>query len=107
MASNYAKFFERLADIFASVADHLPAFGEFYKVLSRLLDKLDSEKGRDTIRLNADRILQALSYVYVDVLQLCQEIYALLSRKERGKLPNISLLFFVHGLVNKLVLLGL
>jgi len=51
-----------------------------------------SERGRSC---NGYRIIQLLSHVYADVLQLCLEIYQVFSRRKPGKVklftqPNYS-----------------
>ncbi|KAI4235659.1 MAG: hypothetical protein LQ349_003012 [Xanthoria aureola] len=67
LASEFTKYFERIVDMFARIGDLLPRF----RVYENLFP-------------SHERLVQALSVVYVDVLTFCTEAKAVLRRERRS-----------------------
>ncbi|KAL8684681.1 MAG: hypothetical protein Q9224_006190, partial [Gallowayella concinna] len=76
LAREFGKYFERIVDMFASIGDVLPRF--------RLYEKLFPSH---------ERLVQALSITYVDILTFCTNAKAVFRRDRRSSLINLSILF--------------
>ena len=61
LSSNFVSFFEKLADMLHRILARLPNYAEH---LERLRRRAQFQDG--------SRILEALSYVYADIIQFCQ-----------------------------------
>ncbi|KAL8727649.1 MAG: hypothetical protein Q9166_005885 [cf. Caloplaca sp. 2 TL-2023] len=76
LAREFGKYFERIVDMFAEVGDALPRF--------RVYENLFSSQ---------ERLVQALSVVYVDILTFCTEAKAVFRRGRRPSMTNLSIAF--------------
>ncbi|KAL8868513.1 MAG: hypothetical protein Q9174_004942 [Haloplaca sp. 1 TL-2023] len=74
LASEYSKFFDRIVDMFARIGDVLPRF----RVYENLFP-------------NHERLIQALSIAYVDILDFCTEAKAVFRRGRRASRVNLSI----------------
>ena len=71
-------FVEKLADMFGNIAERLPQYKEH---IGRLQSRRNNDRG-DTMSLT--RLLGALSYVYADIIQFCQDACRIFSTKRKG-----------------------
>ncbi|KAL9013111.1 MAG: hypothetical protein Q9173_002171 [Seirophora scorigena] len=76
LAREFGKYFERIVDMFASIGDLLPRF----RVYENLFP-------------SHERLVQALSITYVDILAFCTKAKAVFRRERRMSLTNLSILF--------------
>ncbi|KAL9118913.1 MAG: hypothetical protein Q9187_004535 [Circinaria calcarea] len=75
LASEFHKYFERLVDMFVRIGDVLPQFRVYEKLFA-----------------SHERLVQALSKVYVDILEFCTDAKAVF---RKGKRPSTST-FSIH-----------
>lgn len=76
LAREFGKYFERIVDMFARIGDLLPRF----RVYENLFP-------------SHERLVQALSITYVDILTFCTEAKAVFRRERRVSLTNLRILF--------------
>lgn len=75
LAQEFGKYFDRIVDMFASIGDVLPRF----RVYENLFP-------------SHERLVQALSIVYVDILTFCTEAKAVFRRERRSLRINLGIL---------------
>ena len=73
LASEFQKYFDKLVDMFVRIGDVLPQFRVYEKLFS-----------------SHERLVQALSEVYIDILKFCADAKAVF-RKGRPSLSNFSI----------------
>ncbi|KAL8848571.1 MAG: hypothetical protein Q9221_006404 [Calogaya cf. arnoldii] len=75
LAREYSKYFERIVDMFASIGDVLPRFRVY-----------------ETLFPSQERLVQALSITYVDILSFCTEAKAVFRSERRSSRINLGIL---------------
>ncbi|KAL8655330.1 MAG: hypothetical protein Q9226_003086 [Calogaya cf. arnoldii] len=75
LACEYSKYFERIVDMFASIGDLLPRF--------RVYENLFPSQ---------ERLVQALSITYIDVLTFCTEAKAVFRSERRSSRVGLAIL---------------
>ncbi|KAL9035547.1 MAG: hypothetical protein Q9180_004806, partial [Flavoplaca navasiana] len=75
LAREFAKFFERFVDMFATIGDLLPRFRVY-----------------ESLFPSHERLVQALSTVYVDILTFCSEAKSIFRRERRSVWINVGIL---------------
>ena len=75
LASEFGKYFERCVDMFATIGDLLPRFRVY-----------------ETLFPSHERLVQALSIVYVDILDFCSEAKDVFRRERHPLRINIGIL---------------
>ena len=74
LASEFQKYFDKLVDMFVSIGDVLPQFRVYEKLFS-----------------NHERLVQALSEVYVDILKFCTDAKAVFRKGGRPFVSNFGI----------------
>ncbi|KAL9113656.1 MAG: hypothetical protein Q9187_007585 [Circinaria calcarea] len=76
LASEFHKYFERLVDMFVRIGDVLPQFREYEKLFP-----------------SHERLVQALSKVYLDILEFCTDAKAVFRKGKRPFMSTFSVPF--------------
>ncbi|KAK1749555.1 hypothetical protein QBC47DRAFT_333452 [Echria macrotheca] len=82
LSTNYINFLERMAEMFADIAAHLPAYEEFVVVLQTRAAARNA---------SYPRLTKALGLVYLDIVRFCHSAYMLFGNKERSIRVKLSL----------------
>jgi hypothetical protein len=76
--------------MFEKIGDILPGYAEYYeRVVQRWTKITATDVQRTSYDIRRMRIFKALSYVYADVVQFCQEACKIFSAKKGGVSPRI------------------
>jgi len=79
ISSDYTVLLEKIADAFESTAQILPPYQQIYEVCKRNIVDTDVDAG-------GHYLAAVMSYVYVDLVQWCLELYQVFCRGVRGTL---------------------
>jgi hypothetical protein len=76
---------EKIVTMLQQIGDVLPAYEEFFDLFVKRRSSLEKETGiAPSLELRHHRLYKALSFVYVDVIQFCQEACRIFGSKRGG-----------------------
>jgi hypothetical protein len=86
LGSSHTIFFEKLAYMFERIGDRLPGYGEYCdRVLKRWSKIPTTEEQKTALDNRCQRLVKALTYVYADIIQFCQEACRIFSTSKKGR----------------------
>ncbi|KUJ08082.1 uncharacterized protein LY89DRAFT_742377 [Mollisia scopiformis] len=93
LGSNYTIFLEKMINMFEEIGDRLPAYGEYYELVRKRKEATnDNSTGKLATETSNDRLCKALSYLYADIMEFCQEAYQLFSANRKGVRHNLKVI---------------
>lgn len=76
---------EKLVIMLQQTGEVLPAYEEFFNIFVNRRKSQEKETGiAPTVELRHHRLYKALSFVYVDIIQFCQEACRIFGSKKGG-----------------------
>ncbi|KAF4453686.1 NACHT domain-containing protein [Fusarium austroafricanum] len=85
LGTNFTTFLDKILSMFEKLGDRLPGYAEYYERVVVRWKKVSANDGqRASYEARTTRMVKALSYVYADILQFCQEACRIFSTKSGG-----------------------
>ncbi|KAH0559610.1 hypothetical protein GP486_003875 [Trichoglossum hirsutum] len=74
LGTKHMTYLERIVSMIQNIGESLPAYGEYFEMFVTHKKKTESEIGSAIpTEIRYHRLFKALSYVYADIVQFCQE----------------------------------
>ncbi|KAJ5428580.1 hypothetical protein N7445_010034 [Penicillium cf. griseofulvum] len=93
LGTNYTVHLEKLVTMIQRIGEMLPSYEEYFNIFVRRKKTLEEDTGSAmTLELRHHRLQKALSFVYADIVQFCQDACSLFGSKRGGTRYKPSLI---------------
>jgi hypothetical protein len=86
LGTNYTVYLEKLVTMIQRIGEMLPSYEEYFNIFVRRKKTLEEDTGSTLpFELRHHRLQKALSFVYADIVQFCQDACSLFGSKRGGR----------------------